>query len=60
VTKKSTNQYRSRMGQKTGTSNTEKNVMSKPTSIDLSDEYLGSMSGRVLKLALCMEKPATV
>lgn len=40
VTKSSTNQYMSRMGQNTGTSKTEKNVITKPIRIALKEEYL--------------------
>lgn len=40
VRKNSTSQYSSRIGQKTGTSNAEKNVAAKPKSIAFADEYL--------------------
>jgi len=40
VTKKSTIQYMSRMGQNTGTSNIGKNVITKPNRSALNDEYL--------------------
>jgi hypothetical protein len=40
VTKKRMNQYNSRMGQKTGTSNKLKKVMQKPTRTDFMEEYL--------------------
>lgn len=40
VRKNSTNQYATRMGQKTGTSNTEKKVVQKARKKALQDEYL--------------------
>ena len=42
VTKSSTNQYISRMGQNTGTSKMGKNVITKPIRTALNDEYLHS------------------
>ena len=40
VTKSSTSQYMSRMGQKTGTSKMGKNVMKNPIRTALNEEYL--------------------
>lgn len=50
VTKSNTSQYMSRMGQKTGTSNTGKKVTTKPNSSALNDEYL-----RAHRVSACLQ-----